>query len=102
MTLALADPIARLDKSSLTFSPSNWNKAQLVRVSGPGRELPQGSTLINHTVSGGVAGDGYLNATLPSVRVNIVNEDVIERLPRDFRRSSASVSRGTTPPPARS
>ena len=63
----------RLDKTSLTFTTTNWDDAQTVTVTAAEDDdgvTDAGVTLI-HTISGG----GYASTTVPNVEVSITEND---------------------------
>ena len=63
----------RLDKTSLTFTTTNWDDAQTVTVTAAEDDdgvTDAGATLI-HTISGG----GYASTTVPDVEVSITEND---------------------------
>ena len=64
---------ARVSPIGLTFTPSNWDRPQTVRVTGQddGNDNPNGrrETVIRHTLSGG----GYDNVAAPTVLVTVTD-----------------------------
>ncbi|MCY4574948.1 MAG: hypothetical protein OXF01_19415, partial [Gemmatimonadetes bacterium] len=66
VSVSSGDPnVATVDPSSLTFSPSNWDTARPVTVSG----TATGAATISHIASGG----GYETAVIDDVTVTVVD-----------------------------
>ena len=73
VTVASSSTAATVRPGSLTFTPSNWNSAQTVSVTGVDDSVPGGnrSATITHTASGG----GYDETAVPSVSVMVTDDD---------------------------
>nr|WP_244329378.1 Calx-beta domain-containing protein [Tolypothrix sp. PCC 7910] len=63
------------DKTTLTFTPTNWNIAQTVTVTAVNDTIPEGNhtSTITHTVTS--TDTNYSNTTLPAISVSITDND---------------------------
>ena len=66
------------DKTSLLFTPENWNTPQTVTIDAVDDDLGESfhSSTIGHTIS--TADSAYQNLTVPSVTANIIDNDSVE------------------------
>ena len=76
--------VATVSSTSLTFTPSDWNVARTVTVTGAG----EGSAAISHSASGG----GYDGATIDGVDVAVISSSP----GLVFSRTSVGVNEGST------
>ena len=76
MTVAVApsNGNATVDKSSLTFTASDWDTAQTVTVTGLNDDIDNASDL-TATISNTPSGGGYGNSEAESVSVTVTNDD---------------------------
>ncbi len=64
-----------IDKTTITFTPANWNTAQTVTVTAVNDTIPEGNhtSTISHSVNS--TDSNYNNATLPNIAVSITDND---------------------------
>ena len=74
ITLDTTTDEATIDKTSLTFTPANWDTAQTVSITATDDDIIDGETTdtITHSASGG----GYTGVGIASVGVTVTDDDV--------------------------
>ncbi|MBW4561106.1 MAG: PQQ-dependent sugar dehydrogenase [Mojavia pulchra JT2-VF2] len=65
------------NKTSLTFTPANWNVAQTVTISAVNDNVAEGAQTANITHTITTTDSNYKNLTVPNLAVDIIDNDIV-------------------------